>query len=185
MDTLVFTFEELAISGIRVDSYNQITEITEAPGINNFGRGYDNYYFIPSVGGTVLPNGSETATEECARFTLDIGGIEWSVTAVHVDNSGNNPVETPYELSPRTYIDAYGKLHIGDEIQDGDKLTVTAKLVNRNPSGSGYELTSGNSIILVADFHSNSGLGNFNAAENVPYIAYQRGDSLTPASGRA
>lgn len=185
MDTLVFTFEGLSISGNYISSFNNISAMDEAPTVNYFNRIGENCYFSAQVSGSILPNGSETPTEECGRFTLDIGGIEWSVTAEHAVSSGDEVTFEAYPLTPKTYIDAYGKLHIGDEVQNGDRLTITAKLINRNPSGNGYELTSGNSIILGANFINSDMLGNFNSAEHLPYIAYQPFDTPTPASGNA
>ena len=184
MDTLIFTFEELSISGNYIDSHNAISVMDDAPTLNHFHRIRENCYFTAYVSGSILPDGSETPTEECGRFTLDIGGIEWNITAQHAI-PGDIVTYEAYQLTPKTYIDAYGKLHIGDEVQNGDLLTVTAKLVNRNPSSSGYELTSGNSIILEADFLNFEYLGNFNSAEGLPYIVYQPFDTPTPASGIA
>lgn len=184
MNTLVFTFEELSIAGNYISHSNEISAMDEAPTVNHFQRIRQNCYFNAYVTGSILPEDAVLPTEECGKFTLDIGGIEWSVTAQHAI-PGDEVTYEAYPLTPKTYIDAYGKLHIGDEVQNGDRLTVTAKLVNRNPSGSGYELTSGNSIILEATFNDGEFLGNFNSAEELPYIAYQPFDTPTPASGIA
>lgn len=181
MDTIVFAFTELTIDGIKILPYNPPSALDpNAP--NAFDR-KTAIYFQPSVNGTIEAEGEISATDNCRKFTLQIGGIEWIVTAVHVDSSGDVPVETPYRLSPRTYVDAYGKFHCGDEVENGDMISVTAKLVNRNPSGSGYELVAENTIALLANFNEQPLFGNFNDAENMPYITYQSGDSLTPASG--
>ncbi len=181
MDTIAFAFTELHIDGIKIPPYNPPSALDpDAP--NTFDR-KTAIYFQPYVDGTIEADGEISATDNCRRFTLQIGGIEWNVTAVHVDSSGDTPVETPYRLSPRTYVDAYGKFHCGDEVKNGDRISVTAKLVNRNPSGSGYELVAENTIALLANFNEQPLFGNFNDAENMPYITYQAGDSLTPASG--
>ena len=179
MDTIVFTFTELYIEGGKILRYNLPSPLDpDSP--NPFDRNTA-IYFQPFVDGTIEVDGE--TTEECRKFTLNIGGIEWIVTAAHVDSSGDEPVETPYQLSARTYVDAYGKLHVGDEVENDDKIFVTAKLVNRNPSGSGYELVAENTITLQANFDEIPLFGNFNDAETMPYIAYQYGDSLTPAAG--
>lgn len=126
-----------------------------------------NVYIKANITGTV------SNASEHKRITTQIGGIEWKVTATRDGN--------PLPLTPHTYVDAYGKLHLGDDIELEDVISVGARLVNANPSGSGYEITSAS--VLVFKISDEAMDGNFNAAENLPYITYQLGDSQTPASG--
>lgn len=181
MNTIAFTFEELTVGAVKVNQLNEIAALDSGSGsINRI----ESCYFSPHVTGSIVDNDSHQPTGQCRKFTLDIGGIEWSLTAEHAI-SGDVVTYEAYSLTPKTYIDAYGKLHLGDEVEDGDRLTVTLKLVNKNPSGSGYELVASNPFVLFFEAEANDPVGNFNAVDGLPYIAYQSFDTFTPASGVA
>ena len=65
-----------------------------------------------------------------------------SVTRSTTVGTGNDAVTTTEAVnSPRTYIDRYGKLHVGEELQNGDVITVVATSTYINPSGSTTTLT--------------------------------------------
>ena len=172
MDTLVITPSTLAIIGMLVDSGPLPTiegTSLEAP-INS------TIYIRTAVLGTRKINLIDTA--EYPKIGFFFGGIEWSVTCVI---PGGDDPDTPVALSPKTYVDAYGKLHLGDEVEVGMVLTVNAKLVNCNPSGAGYEISASDPVVIT--FSAAEAFGNFNHAERFPYIVYKDTDTPTPASG--
>ena len=60
-----------------------------------------------------------------------------SITRSTTTGEGNDAVTTTEAInSPRTYIDRYGKLHVGEELLNGDVITVVATSTYINPSGS-------------------------------------------------
>lgn len=76
----------------------------------------------------------------------------------------------PIALNSRTYVDAYGKLHVQKSgIQIGDVLTVTAKSAYINPSGATSTFTATATATVVAP--ENGGAKECAVAEN-PYIEY-------------
>lgn len=170
MDTLVITPNQLVIAGsvVGVDLMNY--DLSGSCPLNA------SVYFRAGVFGTRTVNSVEST--DYPRIGFGFGGIEWSVTCAI---PGGDDPDTPVALSPKTYIDAYGKLHLGDEVQVGMEITVNAKLVNRNPSGSGYLIDADDPIVF--EITDNEGFGNFNHAERFPYIIYQNTDTPTPASG--
>lgn len=172
MDTLTITPTNLIILGYYFDiDVNPTTATTLTAPINA------SIGILSQVLGTRQISGSGTADYPRIGFG-GFGGIEWSVTCVI---PGGDDPDTPVALSPKTYVDAYGKLHLGDEVEVGMVITVNAKLVNRNPSGSGYTIDADAPVTIT--LKEADGFGNFNHAERYPYIIYQSVDSATPASG--
>lgn len=176
MDTLVVTPTDFTINA-QYMNYDGGMVISE--GTNQFEVPANaRVYFMSYVNGTRKINNASTAKYE--RIGFNFGGIEWSITAGVAIAPDADPVPIP--LTPKTYIDAYGVLHLGPEVErDGVIiLTVMAKLTSPNPSGSGYEIDSNSlEISLVPP----TGFGNANDAERAPYIVYRPIDTPTPASG--
>ena len=173
MDTLVITPTDLAIYGSAFSlGPNPSSEGTTIDAPINSTINIQSF-----VGGTRKINGADST--DYSKIGFNFGGIEWSVTCM-IPGGVDTPA-VPVALSPKTYVDAYGKLHLGDEIEVGMVLTVNAKLVNRNPSGAGYELTASTPVTIT--IVPTEGFGNANHAERFPYITYQDLDSPTPASG--
>lgn len=167
MDTLVITPNTLILTGIAYDSTPYPSSEGDAIDASINSR----VYIRPFVTGARKVNNANSL--DYPKIGFSFGGIEWSVTA----EIGGDPVA----LSPKTYVDAYGMLHLGDEVEVGMELTVDAKLVNPNPSGAGYEISASAPVVItIVDAEA---FGNFNHAERFPYIAYQDIDSPTPASG--
>lgn len=131
-------------------------------------------YIRCDISGTKTVNGN--ATTKYNRIGFNFGGIEWKLTAQ--DTTGDVPVPVP--LSNKTYVDSYGKLHLGPEIEAGVEITIGARIVSPNPSGNGYTIDANSTSIK---FGSISRVGNANANEYAPYITYQAGDARTLASG--
>lgn len=172
MDTLVITPTNFSIIAAYMSAQGTISYSTgtrfEVPANARV-------WFQAGVSGTRQVNNA--ASTDYERIGFNFGGIEWNIS---VEDSGpETPV--PIQLTPRTYIDAYGVLHLGPEVKGAEILiTVTAKLVSPNPSGSGYELNSSPVVIALT---APVNFGNNNNAERQPYITYQEFTSQTPASG--
>lgn len=172
MDTLVITPNELGIiANILYGDY----QIGQNMAIN---CPHNATVWISSlVSGTREVNNSTSYAYD--KIGFGFGGIEWSVTCVI---PGGDDPDTPVALSPKTYVDAYGRLHLGDEVEVGMVLTINAKLVSPNPSGSGYEIAAFEPVTITIT-ENETYFGNFNHVERFPYLIYQDGDTRTPASG--
>lgn len=134
-------------------------------------------WLTANISGTRTVSGDASALYP--KIGFEFGGIEWDVTCA-IPGANDDP-DTPVPLTPKTYIDSYNRLHIGDEVEVGMVLTINARMVSPNPSGAGYALDAYGAITVT--FTNANNFGNNNNAERQPYTAYFKFDPPTPASG--
>ena len=93
--------------------------------------------------GTVAPDVPEIAVEPDAAL--------YTVTATVTTGSGDAAKTEAVELSGwDNYVDAWGVLHIGDDVPVGASVTVTAKSVYVNPSAATAKYTAAHTLTVTA-----------------------------------
>lgn len=124
-----------------------------------------------AIGGTRTVDGD--ATVDYPRIGFYPQTADYSITAVDDDDN-------PIELSDKTYIDAYGRLHIGPEVKVGTILVITSVYWPIDPStGDGFSLTGGCTVTIIEP----ATYGNQNSINEWPYLQYMPLPLTSPASG--
>lgn len=168
MDVLEISLEELTtiVSYMGADGNAVSSDTADIP-VN-----YPGVVLITTLlGGTRVIDNDDTV--EYPRIGFYPQTADYSITAVDVD-------ENPVELSEKTYIDAYGRLHLGPEVKMGMLLTITSKYWAINPStGDGWDLTG----TCYINFVEPEVYGNQNAVNEWPYLFYIPVTMAAPASG--
>lgn len=93
--------------------------------------------------GTISPDVPEIAVEPDAAL--------YTVTATVAGGKGEDAVTAAVELSEwDNYVDAFGVLHIGEDVPVGATITVTAKSVYVNPSAATTKYTAVHTLTVKA-----------------------------------
>ena len=93
--------------------------------------------------GTIAPDVPEIDVEPDAAL--------YTVTATVATGSGDEAKTEAVELSEwDNYVDAWGVLHIGDDVPVGAAVTVTAKSVYVNPSAATTKYTAAHTLTVTA-----------------------------------
>lgn len=93
--------------------------------------------------GTISPDVPEIAVEPDAAL--------YTVTATVTGGRGEDAVTAAVELSEwDNYVDAFGVLHIGEDVPVGATITVTAKSVYVNPSAATTKYTAAHTLTVTA-----------------------------------
>lgn len=118
------------------DEGTQINRVTETvTGIN-----------VTADPTTVAPDGETFIDVQIqGNINPDNPNINVAPNAATYELSADNDVQ----LGIRTYVDEYGILHVGKDVPDGTKITVTATSTYVNPSGKTTEYT--NTVDVTVD----------------------------------
>ena len=105
-----------------------LADSTPAPG--------DDVAITITLTGTLTTGVNTSYTGDAVKLAPNAATYDVSVTRSTTTGTGNDAVTTTESIvSPRTYIDFDGILHVGDELQNGDVITIVATSTYINPSG--------------------------------------------------
>ena len=111
-----------------------LSDSTPAPG--------DEVTVSIALTGTLTTGVNTSYTGDAIKLAPNAATYDVSVTRSTTTGTGESAVTTTESIvSPRTYIDFDGILHVGDELQNGDVITVLATSTYINPSGVTTVLT--------------------------------------------
>lgn len=92
--------------------------------------------------GTLTTGVNTSYTGDAIKLAPNAATYDVSVTRSTTTGTGNDAVTTTESIvSPRTYVDFDGILHVGKELENGDVITIVATSTYINPSGSTTTLT--------------------------------------------
>lgn len=93
-------------------------------------------------GGSVQLTATLTGSVEGADIPVAPNSATWNVGCKRNTGSAADPVWESVQVNSRTYVDAYGVLHVQRSgVKPGDVLTVTGTSTYINPSGESTEFT--------------------------------------------
>lgn len=120
-------------AGTTVDTYTQnLTGITAAIADATPHAGEDTKITV-TLAGTFVDGDGETVLNVGKGVILAPDSVTYNVGVTRGDDAVD---------SYRTYVDEYGVLHVGEDLEVGDKVTVECVSTYTNPSGTTTEMTS-------------------------------------------
>lgn len=149
------------------DAETSIPTITEA--VTGLSFAENAYYGIIGgktklglvLGGTITPTSASTV------IAIEPSAATFELTAKRGDD--------PIELNSRTYVDSAGILHIQrSELASDDVITVTAKSVYTNPSGSTTEYTASVDVTLFDRLDA----PKYDFEELYPHLVYSAAEDM-------